>query len=285
MNYKHLCMIFGVMPSVCGWVICMMLQLIVWRLSNHPIVQVKFPNPVKMRQFADMVQLRAPIVNDVIGFMDGVLIPAECTDERIEQNAFFCGYDCDTMVNNVFAYGPDGKLFFAAINFPGSWADGALTAQFLHALKKKLEITRYALTRGSPGAVTRTAPSSVPSQKGLRDVCIATSAIICSCTHCFGRQASGECVACRALSPAGRNAFLAVIISGGSCWRQLSSSTIIGRSWLGSIKSTWCLTRSMSVFRTSTDTTGLPSITLVLGIMTVTTTGMVIVLSATTITK
>ncbi len=38
----------------------------------------------------------------------------------MEQNAFYCGYDCD-------AFGPDGKVFFAAVNFPGSWADGSLT--------------------------------------------------------------------------------------------------------------------------------------------------------------
>ena len=57
--------------------------------------------------------------------MDGVSFPAECTDERVEQNAYYCGYDCDTMVNNMFAYGPDGKVFFAAINFPGSWADSS----------------------------------------------------------------------------------------------------------------------------------------------------------------
>ena len=93
MNYKHLCMIFGVTPLVCGRVIRMMLQLIVRQLSDHAIAQVKIPDPVKMRQFADMVQLRAPIVNNVIGFMDGVSIPAECTDERVKQNAFYCGYD------------------------------------------------------------------------------------------------------------------------------------------------------------------------------------------------
>jgi hypothetical protein len=40
-------------------------------------------------------------------------------------NVCSCGYDCDTMVNNVFAYGPDGKVFFATVNFPGSWADGS----------------------------------------------------------------------------------------------------------------------------------------------------------------
>ena len=40
-----------------------------------------------MREYADMVQLREPEVDDIIGFMDGVSFSSECTDERIEQNA------------------------------------------------------------------------------------------------------------------------------------------------------------------------------------------------------
>ena len=136
MNYKHLCMIFGLVPTVCGTVVRAMLRRAVERLADDPIAAVRFPNEEKMREFARMVQAREPIVDDIIGFMDGVSIPAECTDERIEQNAFYCGYDCDTMVNNVFAYGPDGKVFFAAVNFPGSWADGSLSLRFLHVLKK-----------------------------------------------------------------------------------------------------------------------------------------------------
>ena len=74
-------------------------------------MQVKFPDVAKMHQCADMVQLRAPLMNNVIGFMDGVSIPVECMDERIKQNAFYCGYNCDMMVNNVFAYGHVGALF------------------------------------------------------------------------------------------------------------------------------------------------------------------------------
>ena len=42
------------------------------------------------------------------------------------------------MVNNVFAYGPDGKVFYAAVNFPGSWVDGSLTAHFLPYMKRKI---------------------------------------------------------------------------------------------------------------------------------------------------
>ena len=42
------------------------------------------------------------------------------------------------IVDNMFAYGPDGKVFFAALNFPGSWVDGALMAHFLHSFKSKI---------------------------------------------------------------------------------------------------------------------------------------------------
>ncbi len=66
-----------------------------------------------------MVQEREFRVDDIIGFMDGVSFPSKCTGERVDQNAYYCGYDCDTMVNNVFVYGPDGKVFLPQSNFQG----------------------------------------------------------------------------------------------------------------------------------------------------------------------
>jgi len=143
-------MIFGIVPGVCSKVVRAMLRLAVHRLAENPIAEVRFPSDEKMRRFAGMVQSREPLVDDVIGFVDGVSIPAECTDERFEQNPFYCGYDCDTMVNNVFAYGPDGKVFFAAVNFPGSWADGVLTVRFLHALKNKIGEYKISVDQGFP---------------------------------------------------------------------------------------------------------------------------------------
>jgi hypothetical protein len=104
----------------------------------------------KMREFADLVQAREQLVDNIIGFMDGVLFPAECTSERVQQNSFYCGYDCDTMLNNVFAYGPDGKVFFAAVNFPGSWADGSLTARFLHQMKRRIGDYKICVYQGFP---------------------------------------------------------------------------------------------------------------------------------------
>ncbi len=57
-----------------------------------------------MLLFASKINNREPSIDDVIGFMDGVSLATECTSERTTQNAFYCGYECDT-VNNVFVYG------------------------------------------------------------------------------------------------------------------------------------------------------------------------------------
>ena len=89
MNYKHLCMTFGIVPGVCSKMVRVMLWRAVERLSNDPITGVRFPSKEKMREFARMVHVRALIVDDIIGFMDGVLIPAEYTDKCIEQNPYF----------------------------------------------------------------------------------------------------------------------------------------------------------------------------------------------------
>jgi hypothetical protein len=59
--------------------------------------------------------------------MDGVSFAPECTSERVMQNDLKCGYDCDTTVRKVFAYGPDGNVC-CALNYPGSWAYCSLTA-------------------------------------------------------------------------------------------------------------------------------------------------------------
>ena len=45
MSYKHLCLIFGITPLVYSRVIRYMLRLVVLRLSDHPIAQVRFPDP------------------------------------------------------------------------------------------------------------------------------------------------------------------------------------------------------------------------------------------------
>jgi hypothetical protein len=88
-----------------------------------------------MEEFAAIINAREPLVDDVIGFMDGVSLPTKYTSEELEQNAMYDRYTCDTTVNNVLAYGPDGKVFLCALNFPGSWTNGKLSAHFIEFIK------------------------------------------------------------------------------------------------------------------------------------------------------
>ena len=81
-----------------------------------------------------MIQQCEPIADDVIGFMDGLSLHSECSSDNLEQNAMYTGYHSDTMVNNVFVWGTDGKVFLCALNFVGSAHDGSLVANMLPAI-------------------------------------------------------------------------------------------------------------------------------------------------------
>jgi hypothetical protein len=105
-----------------------------------------------MLLFLDMIHVREPTVNNIIGFMDGLGLTTECTDERITQNAYYCGYDCDTMVNNVLVFRPDGKVFCCAINYPGSWTNGTLTACFFSHITKRIGDYKICMDQGFPRA-------------------------------------------------------------------------------------------------------------------------------------
>jgi hypothetical protein len=122
------------------------------RLQYHPLAKVKFPNVEKMQLFLDMISVQEPAVNNVIGFMDGLGLATECTDERITQNAYHCGYDRDTMVNNVLVFGPNGKVFLCAINYRWSWAKGILTAHFFSHITKRIGDYKICVDQGFPQA-------------------------------------------------------------------------------------------------------------------------------------
>ena len=150
MGMKHLCMIFGITPSTCSEVINKMLHLVVRKLKRHPMAAVKFPDAEKMEYFARLINQREPEVDDVIGFMDGLSLVSECTSEVFEQNAMYNGYHSETMVNNIIAYGPDGKVFLAAINFPGSWHDGSITANILPYIRERIGNYKMCVDQGFP---------------------------------------------------------------------------------------------------------------------------------------
>ncbi len=50
----------------------------------------------------------------------------------------YTGYLSDTMVNNIFAYGPNGKVFLCAINFPGNIFIGPISQKQAQRLANNL---------------------------------------------------------------------------------------------------------------------------------------------------
>ncbi len=81
--------------------------------------------------------------------MDGLALTSECTSELIEQNAMYNGYHSDMMVNNIIAYGPNGKFFFAQSIFPVVGMTDLLRQTFCFIFRKISGITKCALTRVS----------------------------------------------------------------------------------------------------------------------------------------
>ena len=114
-----------------------MLKAIPSALRRHPFEKIEFPDLAKMVEWAKMVEIHEPMATDVIGVMDGLSLHSECSLVTYEQNAIFNGYHSDTMINNVFAYGPDGKVFLCGLNFPGSCHDGSITANLLPIIIEK----------------------------------------------------------------------------------------------------------------------------------------------------
>ena len=94
MTMKWLCLILGITPTSCSCILKKILRMTVKRLCFHPLACIKFPDEQKMQQFAEMISIREPTISNVIGFMDGLGLATEMTDERIQQNACYCRYDC-----------------------------------------------------------------------------------------------------------------------------------------------------------------------------------------------
>jgi hypothetical protein len=119
-------------------------------LRYHPLARIRSPDEQKMRWYADIESLRDPTISNVIGFIDGLGLATEMTSKKLQQNAYYCGYDCDTMIDNVLVFGPDGKVFFCAINYPGSWSDGTLTTCIFSHMKEKIADNKICVDQGFP---------------------------------------------------------------------------------------------------------------------------------------
>ena len=79
MKIKHLCLLFGIPPSIASRTVNKMLERVIHYLQFHDHSKIKFPNHAEKVHFATLVQRRKPTIHNVIGFVDGLSIFVECS--------------------------------------------------------------------------------------------------------------------------------------------------------------------------------------------------------------
>lgn len=150
MKTKHLCLIFGIIPSTANSIIVWMLKVVCKKLKNNEYAKVSFPDPEKMAEFASIIQLREPLVDNVIGFVDGLSLPVQCSDNECLQNAAYNGYSHDTCCNNVFAFSPEGKVIYSSFNYPGSWHDSIVASDLINVVVENIGHYALCVDQGFP---------------------------------------------------------------------------------------------------------------------------------------
>ena len=150
MQIKYLCAIFGAPPSCVSRYINDMMKLICKKLKNNVDARIQFPDQVKMAYYASLVQIREPLINNVIGFVDGLSIHVECSSYQSEQSAAYNGHTKDTMCNNVLAFSPTGKIISACLNFPGSWHDSTVCSALIDHVIQNIGTYALCVDQGFP---------------------------------------------------------------------------------------------------------------------------------------
>lgn len=137
MGLKHLCMLFGIVPSSASVFINRMMKLVSCKLSVHPRAAVIFPSQEEMLTLSNMVRNRESMAGNVIGFLDGLALPVQCSSAPTQQATYYNGYHHDTTINNTFLFLADGRIGFACINYPGSWHDAQVCADLIATVLEK----------------------------------------------------------------------------------------------------------------------------------------------------
>lgn len=174
LRIKDLAFLFYVLPCTASLIIKRMRILIVKGLRTEAAAAIRFPDQPTMVRLAAMVQVREPLVDNVIGFADGFSIAIQCSRETFDQNAFYDGYLHDTMVNNVLIFSPEGKVISAAINYPGSWHDSTVANGIMDTCESRLGNFAICVDQGCPrsGRLLNkfVGPLSLAARRNLHDL-------------------------------------------------------------------------------------------------------------------
>ena len=104
-------------------------------LDQLPEAAIGWPPPAEMEQYSAILHQRNPLLEHCFAFCDGTSVACYCEEDPILQNGYYNGWKGQAVVSSVFLWTPDGKIRWAAINYPGSFHDCNVAQQLYRILQ------------------------------------------------------------------------------------------------------------------------------------------------------
>lgn len=137
---KSIEQMFAIVPSSLSRYLSRTIPLLLDVLKTIPDAKITWPTREEMQASSDIINRRHPTIDGAFGFMDGLNLPCQTSEDIAEQSAMFNGWCRAHVVSNVLVFDPKGDVAYlfkfngelsshkgmiiaATINAPGSWHD------------------------------------------------------------------------------------------------------------------------------------------------------------------
>ncbi|KAI9352271.1 hypothetical protein DFJ73DRAFT_609704, partial [Zopfochytrium polystomum] len=110
---------------------------------------ISFPSYNQQQEWASLVALKEPLLQNVWGFVDGKNCRLHSPTHPDSQNALYNGWLHAPLITGVFCYGVDGTLMWVRMNCPVSWNNGDIVQPLVETLSdEQCMCPGYAITAG-----------------------------------------------------------------------------------------------------------------------------------------
>ena len=125
-SQKTLCQVFALPPSTLNRHLRRGLATLLAAIRHDHDSRIAWPAPAEMQAMSELMELYAPALTNVFGFVDGVYFPCEDPADSDTQNAYYNAWKSCCSLTNVIVFGTDGTILWVHYNLPGSWHDSRL---------------------------------------------------------------------------------------------------------------------------------------------------------------
>lgn len=100
--------IFALIPTTVNRYLDFALKLLDETLATMPEASIKWPRGRRLARFVDLLETKYPKLSGGFGFVDGLNLPVQVSNNQELENATYNGWLHDHFVSNVLAFAPTG---------------------------------------------------------------------------------------------------------------------------------------------------------------------------------